>query len=407
MQGMLPANIRVDVRAYNDAHLELIRKLPGSEKILSLIHNGLTIPREQFLVYSVFRFRDVRDLDALRDLATSKEPFYDAVLTSDETSFSANPALDATEHRPEAQEIGEALGLCLMDAVYSTTEQDWCRIPEAATKTLDYVASDGKRVLEIESKGSFVKDRNRKLPAISKHKRDILKKKNGRRSDQENASGVHIGTIAALDQVPGGRPTLWLVDPPVRYYERSPEDIRVLQRLDFLLEWLALINPRSSLVAALATRLLDLQHLPDLWFLAGVPLLGRPDKLALPESAQFTPHGRFFSTKSVVADGPAGGVIVPSGEGKIFFAGVREDLVKIAASQDFVAISNYNVGPTTMAKTVIAKVSRGRFHAYGFNEQSITVERRGGGYFAIRLRGDLHYSAGGLVFGWLSRPRDL
>ena len=404
---MLPSSIRVDVRAYDKTHLALIGALPGSARFLSLIQNGLSIPKEQFLVYSVFRFRDVRDLDDLRMLATAKESFFDAVLNSDNTSFSADPRLDATEHRPEAQEIGEALGLCLMDAVYETTEQDWCRIPEGADKTLDYVASDGERVLEVESKGSFVENRHRKLPVICNHKRDILDKKEVRRSAQANATGVHIGTIAALDQIPGGRPTIWLVDPPVGYHDRSAKDIRLLQRLKFILDWLALINPRSSLVAALATRLIDLRHMPDLWLLSGVPLAGGPEKPVLPESESFPPHGRFFSTRSVVADGPAGGVVVPGGEGKIFFAGVQEDLVSMAASQDFAAIAKYHVEPATLTKTVIAKVSRGRFKAYGFNEQSIAVEPRGGGYFAIRLRGELHYSAGGLVFGWLLRPRDL
>ena len=64
---MLPARIRVDVHAYDNTHLALIRQLPESAKILSLIQNGLDIPKEQFLVYSVFRFRDVRDLDSLRN----------------------------------------------------------------------------------------------------------------------------------------------------------------------------------------------------------------------------------------------------------------------------------------------------------------------------------------------------
>lgn len=404
---MLPAKIRVDVRAYDNTHLALIRKLPESSKILSLIQKGLDIPKEQFLVYSVFRFRDVRDLDSLRNLATAKEAFFDAVLTSDGTSFSAHPALDATEHRPEAQEIGEALGLCLMDAVYETTEQDWRRIPEGAGKTLDYVASDSERVLEVESKGSFVEDRQMKPPVVSNHKRDILEKKEARRGHQANAPGVHLGTIAAVDRRPGGRPTVWLVDPPVGYHDRSPEHIRILHRLDFILEWLALINPRSPLVAALATRLLDLRHISDLSLLAGVPLAGGPEKPALAESEPFAAHGRFFSTRSVVADGPAGGVVVPAGEGKLFFAGVREDLVSMAVSQDFAAITGYHVAPATLIKTVIAIVSRGRFKQYGFNEQSEAVERRGVGYLAIRLRGELHYSAGGVVFGWLPRPRDL
>jgi hypothetical protein len=404
---MLPAIIRVDVHAYGRKQLELIRALPESDKILRIIENGLDISREQFLVYSLFRYRDVNDLESLRNLATAKEALLEAILSTDDTSFWAHPLLDATEHRAEAQDIGEALGLCLMDKIYVTTEQDWSRIPEGSGKSLDYVASDSQRILEVESKGSFVEDRSRKSSAISSHKGDILKKKESRRDSQACPPGVRLGTISAIDRRPGGRPTVWIVDPPVGYHERAPEHIRVLHRLEYILRWLTLINPRSPLTIGLANRLLDLQHIPNPSVLDGISLTGALNKPILPEKDPYAIHGRFFSTRSVVFDGPAGGVIVPSGDNKIFFAGVREDLVDIAISQDFSTINRFKVEPTTLEKRVTGIVSQGRFKKYGFSEQSEAVEKRGTGYFALRLHGELYYSAGGVVFGWLPRPDDL
>lgn len=404
---MLPAVIRVDVHAYNSEQLELIRALPESSKILGLIENGLHIPREQFLVYSLFRYRDVSDLESLRNLATAKEALLEEILSVNDTSFCAHPRLDATEHRAEAQDIGEALGLCLMDNVYKTNEQDWSRIPEGPGKSLDYVASDSQRILEVESKGSFVVDRSKKSSAVSKHKADILEKKEVRRTSQECPTGVYLGTISAIDRRSGGRPTVWIVDPPVGYHERAPEYVRLLHRMDFILGWLTLINPRSPLTVGLANRLLDLKHIQDPSVLDGIPLTGPLNKPILPDKDPFAIHGRFFSTRSVVTDGPAGGLIVPSGMNKIFFAGVRENLVDIVSSQDFSAISGYQMMPTTLEKTVTGIISQGRFQKYGFNEMSEEVVRRGNGYFALRLRGALHYSAGGLVFGWLPRPSDL
>ena len=294
-----------------------------------------------------------------------------------------------------------------MDKVYDTTEDDWSRIPDCPGKTLDYVASDSQRILEVESKGSFVEDRHRKSSAISKHKGDILKKKEARRGSQACPPGVRLGTISAIDRRPGGRPTIWIVDPPVGYQERAPEHIRVLHRLDYILRWLTLINPRSPLTVGLANRLLDLQYIPNPSVLDGIPLTGALNKPILPEKDPSAIHGRFFSTRSVVLDGPAGGVVVPSGDNKIFFAGVREDLVDIAISQDFSMINRFKVVPATLEKRVTGIVSQGRFKKYGFNEQSEAVVRRSTGYFALRLRGELYYSAGGLVFGWLPRPADL
>lgn len=405
---MLPAVIRVDVYAYDRKQLELISALPESDKMLRIIKNGLDIPKEQFLVYSLFRNRDVNNLESLHNLATAKEALLEAVLSTNNASFCAHPLLDATEHRAEAQDIGEALGLCFMDKVYETTEQDWRRIPEGSGKTLDYVASDSQRMLEVESKGSFVEDRSKKSTTISNHKRDILKKKRAPRDSQACPPlGVRLGTISAIDRRPGGRPTVWIVDPPVGYHERAPEHIRVLHRLEYILRWLTLINPRSSLTVGLANRLLDLQHVQDPSGLDGIPLTGVLNKPILPEKDPLAIHGRFFSTRSVVTDGPAGGVVVPSGDSKIFFAGVREDIVDIAISQEFSIINSFKFLPATLEKNVIGLIGQGRFKKYGFNENSEAVARRGNGYFALRLRGELCYSAGGLVFGWLPRPSDL
>jgi hypothetical protein len=73
--------------------------------------------------------------------------------------------------------------------------------------------------------------------------------------------GIRIGTITAIDRTPGGRPKLWLLDPPIHFADRVPRATKLISRLDFLRRVLALVNPTSPLVVALTTRVLDLEHL--------------------------------------------------------------------------------------------------------------------------------------------------
>jgi hypothetical protein len=47
-----------------------------------------------------------------------------------------------------------------------------------------------------------------------------------------------------------------------------------------------------------------------------------------------------------------------------------------------------------------------RFRGYGFDEQWNEVAKTGS-YYRFPLEGDLHYSRGGLVFGWLPIPSAL
>lgn len=392
----------IDVQCYDDDQRNLLSRLTAWPRIHQLIQDGLRIPKEQFLVYSLFRHRDTQGLAELRDLASSRERLLRTTLSGNHDSFSAHPDLEATEHRTEAQEIGEALGLCLMDAIFGTHEADWLRIPEGpANKTLDYAASDGHAKLEVESKGSFVEDRTRKPPAVSRHKTDIARKKAA-----TTGTGVRVGTIASIDRQEGGRPMLWLVDPPPAHSERSPEDVQTLHRFDFITRMVSLISPRSPLAAALATRLADLQNIRDIRQLEGVPLMaGSGTELGF--STRFgTIHNSFFSVKSVVADGPAGGVLVRSSNDEMFFWGIRQDWIDIAVEQSFQRMREYRTVPATVSKTLTALLPAGRFTRYDFDEDWREVEKTGG-YYRFPLEGDLHYSAGGIVFGWLPIPRPL
>lgn len=395
-----PNELAVELEVYNDSHLAQLKKLAVWPKIKPLLGKRVTIPAAQFLVYSLFRNRDTSTLADLQRVAGSRYDVLSLALAPSPDSFVAKPTIIAGEHRPESQDIGEALGLCLMDKIFETHEADWKRIPEGATKTPDYVASDKNRHVELEAKGSFVENRAAKSSTISKHMASIEAKKN---ATPGVSDGVRIGTIAAMDRDAVGRPRVWLLDPPVNIYEREPRATRLIHRLEFIHRILELINPSSTLVAALATRISDLQRLRDPFELDGAPLglLLRDDPRILGG------RHRFFATRSVVEGDPVGGVVTTAGEAHLFFAGVRESIIELVERQDFEAIMNHVEKTDVIEKKVIGVISLGRFIREGLKFSSTTAFPRGSGYVEIRLHGNLAYSAGGMVFGWLPRPNDL
>lgn len=395
-----PNSIAIDLKTYNSAHRAMLEQLAVWPRIEQLLQGPITVPTEQFLVYSLFRNRDTSTLAELRQAVQSRHDLFSLLLSPTPNSFVAKQELIPGEHRPESQDIGEALGLCLMDKLFKTNEADWKRIPEGAGKTMDYLASDQIRHIELEAKGSFVDDVAKKSSAISKHKASIEAKK----AIPGISGGIRIGTIAAVDRNPMGRPKVWLLDPPINAQEREPRATRLIHRIEFILQILKLINPSSSLVAALGTRVTDLQLLSDPFVLNKAPLgLLQADGRRNSEGRH-----RFFATRSVVADQPAGGVVTAVGETHLFFAGVLESIVELAECQDFDEIMNNVERTGVFEQEVIAFISYGRFHREGLNPNSESVSAlRRNGYFEIRLVGNLAYSAGGMVFGWLPRPHDL
>jgi hypothetical protein len=404
---LLPQHILIDVSPYDSSHEQQLQKLPCWPAIQRILTGPQRISRSQFLAYSLFRFRDVLSVDDLQGLLQSKELLFHTTLQSSVNSVFARSGADPTRRRPELQEIGEAVGLCVADLILGTTEMDWEPIAESnLSKTLDYyAASDAEHRVELECKGTLVENRKLKCSAVSNLKKSI----EGKKAASPDSTALRLGTITALDKDSTGRPHTWILDPPASSSNRPPREARLLSRMLFLSRWISFVSPTSPVAAALSTRVADLESLSTLSMLDGIPLRdgrGKPFELSPLDPRQV--HSRFFSTRSIVADGPVGGVVVPMrAANRLFFLGIRQDLVEMATTQKQQAILGYQNTSAIIEKRVIGVFSRGRFQSYGFNTESSSVRPRGHGYFEVHLSGPLHYTAGGLVFGWLAWPDDL
>ena len=105
--------------------------------------------------------------------------------------------------------------------------------------------------------------------------------------------------------------------------------------------------------------------------------------------------------KSKVTDGPAGGIVFPLSKNKLFFLGIQEQLLVLSAKQNFSEIIKFKVPSGSKIKKIECVVNKCRFDKFrlpaSINETAIAKNN----YVHFNLRGQIHYSPEGIIFGIL------
>jgi hypothetical protein len=409
--------IRVDLDFYDDEQKKRLLQYPSARQIVELVRLGVEIPTEEFLTYYLFHrkrpgkkgYRDYQELGSKIGRAISDLEDW---LDYNEISISV-PNDIQTQVPGITEHIGESIGLAVINRVHGLVEADWDHIRELpgprGYPTFDYeLASDGANIIQIETKGSCTVNNKLKSSSVSNHKASIDNKKERIKQSEQKSNypfpaNIRYGTVAVLDTSPRSIAKCWLLDPEPEVVRTPPGKLRLINRMQFLHDWISFISPRSQLAAALATRLGDIQALSDPSELTNVPLRkGNGEDLVLESPDRWGYEGSYFySNKSRVSDGPASGVAVQVSDSSFFFLGVRNDLAEIAAKQDFSAITSYEVESGRMTKKVDCAFSESRFEKLRIPEDLVKQAKKSRGYYWIRLSGELNYSRDGLVFGLL------
>jgi hypothetical protein len=315
-----------------------------------------------------------------------------------------------------SEHVGEAIGLAVMNRIHGLTEADWRPIPEqrgrGAAPSFDFqLASDGESFVQVETKGSSVDDNRVLSDAVRAQKRKIDEKKQklaalAKIGNDPHPASLRYGTITAVDARKDGNLRCWLTDPPPSQVDDTPQRFKLLNRVRHLRDWITFISPRSPLAAALATRVADLEAMADPFELDGVPLRRGNDEPFAFEAFNFATrrHSTFLASKSRVTDDPAGGVVVQLSDRELLFLGIREQILILASEQQFDGIIRYKAEVGSLTKTIECTFSTGRFRGLRLPPAVRQSATQTGGYFHFRLRGTLHYSAEGLVFGILPLP---
>jgi hypothetical protein len=330
--------ITVQFDYYDETHREALNKYSTAARIQEMATAGtITIPLPEFLTY--FLFHRNRASSRYAGFASQRSDIADAEgmlrkfveLNGGELHI-ASDALKLPNYVTE--NIGESVALSVMNRIHGLTEADWTPIPESTRKkTLDYqLGSDGVNLIQVEAKGSVAETTALKSPSISNHQSDIEQKKKA--NPAKSPADLKYGVITVIPEFPGTIKA-WLLDPVPEGFERSPRDLRLLARMEFLRWIIWLVSPRSHLATALSTRVTELNALRDPYELSGVPLTqanGKPFEVTSGIKAQ--DYAPFFATRSRVTDGPAGGIVFPAeSKDALLFVGFRTELLDFACDR--------------------------------------------------------------------------
>lgn len=406
-----PSTTKVIADFYDDANRKQLLTSPAASTIQGLqLPRTLDVPTVELLTYYLF-YKKRPGSHGYANYYEIRNHCREALFEFDGLVDFKNGSLSVVsppvKNSGTTERLGEAIGLSVVSQIHGLIEADWSKIPETNTrKTLDYeyAASDGNILIKTETKGSIVADNQNKCKNIYDHKADIVKKKKAER-EHCYSNLILYGTIAALDDRTDSIAKCWLLDPPTEETV-SPEKFRIISRFTAISELVSFISARSQLSTALQTRLASLAALDDINTLNNVPLRRGDGTVFSTAVFSFSgSHNPWLIGKSIVTDGPAGGQVFQMDEKNLFFIGIREHLLVYAVEQSFETILTYKFPSGTVYKTVLCYVPKGRFEREFSSVSESRIESHiSGQYVYFQLKGHLHYSSSGLVFGVLPIP---
>jgi hypothetical protein len=416
MPWQAPKNpIMIDVHCYNDQHKALLTNKPYPTKAINkLIESPTSIHPADLFTYMLVHRKglgpaEYSSIQSLRDNIRSVVEYSKLLIDFNGGSVRAQQSVNAVPGDVTTR-LGEAVGLCVLDNLHNLTLPDWTPIPELrgrgkSKKTLDFItntASSGVQFIQVETKGAYVTDNNKKMGSISRHKKDILDKKTVQRPGRKSNT-LYYGAIGAFDKDTNRNAKCWLLDPLGDYVDRSPSAYRILARMTFIERWVRLIAPSSVLSAQLLARFQELLTSDDIFKYNNQPLKPTNSK----------PYKNPFLSRDTYVEGEnTGGLSIWIGNGQLAFIGFEAELFNLALNQNFDELSSFRREAKTESKTVnfslpeyfIPKspqytggTTRAKpIGARDFKELGSTI--------TFKLHGDLNYSQCGLVTGILGTP---
>jgi hypothetical protein len=138
--------------------------------------------------------------------------------------------------------------------------------------------------------------------------------------------------------------------------------------------------------------------------LAAIPLLrGNGERFDSQLQVASDIHSSFFAHRTRVAARPIGGVAFKVDDSQLAFIGLREDLVRAGAAQDFDNLLSYHAEPESWSGAVTCV-----FHVNRLREMKLPqleeLSEGSRGYRTFNLQASLHQASSGLVLGFINVP---
>ncbi|ABR91939.1 Hypothetical protein mma_0983 [Janthinobacterium sp. Marseille] len=257
------------------------------------------------------------------------------------------------------EKVGEAVSLSVASVMFGLTAADWTTIPEqrglTAHPTFDFERilvgiTNKNEVIQIEAKGSFVKDNNVNQEAVVAQARKIEKKKIkiAKAGAYKHPAFARYGMIASID--PSNTAKCLLLDPPSDQVPGNPSDIKIASRLEYVASIVSLLAPKASLADALETR-------AALWRQGKAS--DEPETLRSKTGHAYTARNYvedFFANGKVwMEDRDIVGQVYCNKSGRAFFLGLHGDVIRTAIQQDPKVIIQAHYEPSSKQLEILAR----------------------------------------------------
>ncbi len=333
--------LNFNVEYYDEKHRGLLEKLSSFPAMENCVDNGFKVQKQVFSTYSIFVHQ--KDLDGFRTYDDLKRLVQKFSIFKEyfELKSTVRSKFDDSDDQDKSFTgvAGVGVALSLASNLYGLTEADWERKPDRTYKDLDFkIASTGKHFVEVEAKGTIVRDATVKNKNISKMKVKIEAKKKVQQDKFKNQN-LLIGIITAIPCTKQQNATCYLLDPPSAEYEEDAFKYKLLARLYYYWRELHVIS-KTHLLAALANRIKDIELVRDYKSLDSVPLMNRNNnKFDVPVS--------LFSSHSTTEANIAFGEVIPKNgsETEFFFYGMANEIPAMLIRQNFEEITNQKFSP--------------------------------------------------------------
>lgn len=198
--------LNLDVAYFDDAEKRKLSAYPTADRIAELVSKGLQVNAAQFLTYYLFHRKRVGK-PGYGNYAELETKIEKALTELDGWVDFANGSLTSVpdampQDRTITERIGEAGSLCVVSQIHDLHDADWLKIREHSGPrgfpTLDYqfgaaTASDGTRIIQVESKGTSVENAAVQTRNVKAQKVRIDKKKNRIRAMEEEGTYQYPG----------------------------------------------------------------------------------------------------------------------------------------------------------------------------------------------------------------------
>lgn len=415
-------SINLSVEYYDTAQRNLFQSFPNAATLNTLVQNGMSISRDEFLAYMMFTeqmdrngFRTYNDLEAR---IQSRLGDIDDFLSFSNGSVQARIIGNDMMQVGFTERIGVALGLCVVNRIHGLTMADWKKIPTAPGRnghpTFDFeipIASTGANFIQAENKGSTITDNSQQNNSVQAHFSGIENKKDYvRAEEQQRQIPIHqnlfYGTIGVLDSRPNSIAKVWLVDPPAFDLEMNPEKYKLLARLHYYLDEFRNIGVREKITEALEARIKLIEEAKDYLEFDNKQLDGN-----FPQRGAYYLYmeGKMFA--AVDTNEAFGRIFITEYKQRVaaFLIAFPKAIMRLIVKQDFKSILEYSYNPDFINESVqvLMRVSRRDIEEtkqpdnlkFIFNERNKTFEAT---YF-----GKVSHSTDGRIFGLLNEEQKI